>query len=209
MSFKQFLADSTAITAGNVGSLAKLHSDALKGTKEFESITKLDPNFAKKLLVAWEGDARDYEKNKKIDSLFMKMIQPDAIKKMSKLRLDDLTHEIVDKLALLHKKAMPNDVYKPKFVDKSVWSHERLMKEYAELRLEVESILMEAKTLKESQKTYCVIVVFNKNGSKYFNTVGTFDTKQEADAYVDKQKDSKSIDYRVEYRIPQGGTNKY
>ena len=182
MSFKQFLADSTAITAGNVGSLAKLHSDALKGTKEFESITKLDPNFAKKLLVAWEGDARDYEKNKKIDSLFLKMIQPDTIKKMSKLRLD---------------------------VDKSVWSHERLMKEYAELRLEVESILMEAKTLKESQKTYCVIVVFNKNGSKYFNTVGTFDTKQEADAYVDKQKDSKSIDYRVEYRIPQGGTNKY
>ena len=144
MSFKQFLADSTAITAGNVGSLAKLHSDSLKGTKEFESINKIDSNFAKKLLLAWEGDAREYEKNDKIDSLFMKMIQPDAIKKMSKLRLDSLTHEIVDKLALLHKKAMPNDVYKPKFVDKSVWSHERLMKEYAELRLEVESILMEA-----------------------------------------------------------------
>jgi hypothetical protein len=64
--FKQFLADSTAITAANVGSLAKLHSDALKGTKEFESITKLDPNYAKKLLIAWEGDARDYEKNDKI-----------------------------------------------------------------------------------------------------------------------------------------------
>ena len=143
MSFKQFLADSTAITAGNVGSLAKLHSDALKGTKEFDSLTKLDPNFAKKLLVAWEGDARDYEKNPKIDSLFLKMIQPDAIKKMSKLRLDDMTHEIVQKLEMLHRKAMPHDSYKPKFVDKSVWSHEKVMKEYAELRAEVNKILIE------------------------------------------------------------------
>lgn len=141
--FKQFLADSVAITASNVGSLAKLHSDALKGTKEFESIMKLDPNYAKKLLIAWEGDARDYEKNDKIDSLFLKMIQPDAIKKMSKLRLDDLTHEIVKKLELLHRKAMPHDTYKPKFVDKSVWQHERVMREYVELRAEVETLLSE------------------------------------------------------------------
>lgn len=141
--FKQFLADSVAITTSNVGSLAKLHSDALKGTKEFGSIMKLDPNYAKKLLIAWEGDARDYEKNDKIDSLFLKMIQPDAIKKMSKLRLDDLTHEIVKKLEMLHRKAMPHDTYKPKFVDNGVWKHERVMREYAELRAEVEKILTE------------------------------------------------------------------
>lgn len=140
-SFKQFLADSTAITAQNVGQLAKLHSDALKGTKEFEALTKLDPQFAKKLLVAWEGDARDYEKNDKIDSLFLKMIHPDALKKLSKLRLDDLTHEIVKKLEMLHRRAMPHDTYKPKFVDKSVWSHERVMKDHQELRDEVNKLL--------------------------------------------------------------------
>ena len=142
-SFKQFLADSTAITASNVGSLAKLHSDALKGTKEFESIMKLDPNYAKKLLIAWEGDARDYEKNDTIDSLFLRMIQPDAIKKLSKLRLNELTHEIVKKLEMLHRKAMPHDTYKPKFVDNGVWKHERIMREYAELRAEVDKILTE------------------------------------------------------------------
>jgi hypothetical protein len=128
MSFKQFLAE---------------NSNTLTATKEFESILKLDPNFAKKLQVAWDGDERDYAKDKQIDSLFLKLIQPDAIKKMSKLRLDDLTHEITKKLETLHRKTMPHDSYKPKFVDKSIWSHERMAREHTELRAEVEKLLSE------------------------------------------------------------------
>lgn len=142
--FKKFLTEFTEITPQNVGSLAKLSSDSLKQTKEWDSINKIDPAFAKKLVVAWEGDARDYQKDEKIDSLFLKMLQPEALKKMSKLRLDDLTHEITKKLEMLHRKAMPHDTFKPKFVDKSVWAHERQMREYIELREEVNALLLEA-----------------------------------------------------------------
>lgn len=139
------LLESTAITAGNLDSLAKtIHSDTLKNTKEWETINSKDSGFAKKLLIAWEGDARDYEKNRLGEPLFVKMIQPDSVKKLSNINIDNGIKEVLKKIDMLFYRAMPKHAAPVKQSQPNdVWAHVRHVREYLELREEVERILLE------------------------------------------------------------------
>lgn len=101
-----------------------------------------DSTFAKKLLTAWEGDVRDYEKNRFGDPLFTKMVQPASVEKLSNIKLDGPLKDAFKKLDMLFYKAMPKHA-KPAVQSKDVWWHERHVREYVELTEEVEKLLTE------------------------------------------------------------------
>src|SRR5574343_1988895 len=99
--FKSFI-ESMEIKASNIQQLAGTKNSNLSDRVEFKNLEKLDPAFAKKLLVAWEGDAHEYSKKKEFESLFMKMVKPDMVRKMSKIDVNQSVIKDLDKLLALH-----------------------------------------------------------------------------------------------------------
>lgn len=133
----QYMIESNQLSAQ---ALAKLESDNLKKTPEWELINRKDPKFANRLVIAWEGDAREYVKNPKFESLFLKMVDHKAIEKLSTLKVDEKLHGMIKHLIDLYTKSMPMGI-KPKFVDNSIWKDVRLVKEYVSLQKEVDILL--------------------------------------------------------------------
>lgn len=138
------------LTPGNVHQHAGKEAKHLTDTDEYKAVQKLDANYAKKLLLAWDGDARDYDRNKGkgFDPLFPKMLDPKAIEKFAP-DLDDATVRKLQILKRLHDFSFPTGHSAPK-TDNSNWSQERWVKEgfdidtYNELHEEVNKLGMSA-----------------------------------------------------------------
>jgi hypothetical protein len=136
----------TPLTAGNVHQFAGKEVRNLTDRDEFKAIQQTAPDFAKKLVLAWEGDAREYDRNggKGFDPLFPKMLEPKSIAKFAPgLKADQA-------ISLL--KQLFNYSFSTKQTtarsDNSVWAQERWAKEsqnfdkaaYKLLREEVETV---------------------------------------------------------------------
>lgn len=133
------------MSAGTVHQFAGKDVKSLLSTDEFKMIQKEAPDFAKKLQVAWEGDAREYQRNKdRFDPLFPKMLEARSVAKFAP-ELKNFV-KVLDMLKQLHLHSFPTS--KAQFKDSGVWSHERLAREsveadleYRELRAQVEKLL--------------------------------------------------------------------
>ena len=106
-------------------------SHKLAITPEFKAVKSAAPAYADKLLQAWDGDVKDYEKAKagKVELLFPQMLSDKALEKFAQnLKTGDLKNQVA-KLKHLHTTNFPAV---KKFQDKSIWAHEPLAKESLE-----------------------------------------------------------------------------
>jgi hypothetical protein len=141
--FKDFIGESAAITADNIQQFAGTKNSNLSDRVEFKNIEKLDPVFAKKLLIAWEGDAHEYSKKKEFESLFMKMVKPDAVRKLSKIDVNQAVIKDLDKLLALHSQSFHQKEKPLGSMNNDIWSHVGMKRAYESLQEEVASILCE------------------------------------------------------------------
>ena len=76
------------------------------------------------------------------DPLFIKMLQPQAVEKLSSIKVDPAMKSALQKLDMLFYKSMPKNA-KQVPQTKDVWWHERHVREYVELTETVEKLLQE------------------------------------------------------------------
>jgi hypothetical protein len=91
-SFKQFLTE--------------FEATKVEDTPEFKHVQSLDPEYARKLKLAWDGDVKDYQRTSdksKFDPVFDKMV--DQHQKFSG-KVSGAKNEL-DKLKQLHAKQFP------------------------------------------------------------------------------------------------------
>jgi hypothetical protein len=139
------LLDEAQLTPGNVHQFTGKEVKHLLDTDEFKAIQKQDPGFAKKLELAWEGDARDFQhsQGKNFEPLFPKMLDPKAIAKFApELKPDVNLTKGIGLLKQLHAMSFPTKQASTK-VDNSVWSQERWARESEEFDLAGYELLKE------------------------------------------------------------------
>jgi hypothetical protein len=148
-SFKAFL-ESVAITADNLADFAGIKQNNLSDRVEFKKIEKLDPTFAKKLLLAWEGDAHDFKTKKTFEPLFSQMVTAKNIEKLSKIKLTPELEKDFNLLLALHAQTFKQKSDKPAGnANSDVWSHVEWSRDqtkkaaFESLRIEVEQLLQE------------------------------------------------------------------
>ena len=132
------------MTAGTVHQYAGKETKHLTDRDEFKLIQRDAPDFAKKLVVAWEGDARDFSRSPdKFDPLFPKMLDEKAIKKFAPSL--HLSSQQIGMLNRLHSMSFPAKLNVKN--DKSPWGGERWVREaedeYEALREELNRIIQE------------------------------------------------------------------
>jgi hypothetical protein len=119
------------LTPGNIHLHVGKEDKHLLERDEYKAIKQVAPDFAKKLLTAWEGDARDYNKLKDakgFDPLFPKMTTANAVSKFAPDLKDPKLLKGLEMLGRFHSNCFPTKAVAANN-DKSVWSHERLVKE--------------------------------------------------------------------------------
>ena len=144
---QSLISEETRLTAGNVHQFASPTKENLTSREEFKDIEKVDPQFARKLTVAWEGDAKDYlaarHRNQKFEALFPKMIDEKNLQKMgAKFNLTPELKKSIEMLRLLHNNTYPE--YR-EGKDNSPWAFERMVRESQE----DESLMEEYRQLHE------------------------------------------------------------
>lgn len=117
------------LTPGNIHLHTGTEDKHLLERDEYKAIKQAAPDFAKKLLIAWEGDAREFKsKGKNFEALFPKMTTANAVSKFAPDLKDAKLLKGLEMLGRFHSFCFPtSDMAVNK--DKSVWSHERLVKE--------------------------------------------------------------------------------
>ena len=131
---QSLIAEETRLTSGNVHQFAGPKKENLTSREEFKDIEKADAQFARKLVVAWEGDAKDYlaarHRKQKFDALFPKMLDEKNLQKMgAKFELTPELKKSIDMLKLLHVNTYPE--YR-EGQDNSPWAYERMVRESQE-----------------------------------------------------------------------------
>lgn len=149
LSFKAFL-ESAAITADNLADFAGVEKNHLTDRAEFKKIAQLDPVFAKKLSLAWEGDADEFKTKKNFEPLFSQMVTTKNIEKLSKIKMTPELEKDFNKLLALHAQTFKQKSDKPDGSQNSdiwghvEWSRDQTMKDkFESLRVEVEQLLQE------------------------------------------------------------------
>jgi hypothetical protein len=144
-----------ALTSGNVHQFAGKEKQHLTDRDEFKAIQHEAPDFAKKLVLAWEGDARDYERSqgKGFDPLFPKMLDPKSVAKFAPgLKVDGALEKGLGLLKQLHGMSFPTKPAAAR-TDNSVWSHERWARESQDFDMVgYEMLREEVLTLLEAKK---------------------------------------------------------
>lgn len=143
-SFKKFLDESGPITAGNVHQLAGPELKNLTDREEYQKIKQADSTLAKKMELAWEGDAHDFKRNPdKFDPLFKKLVDVKTVARLApSLKITNETEKDLKNLAILHDYSFR--VKKPVNAPNDIWSHGgelKLQKESFERQAEYEELM--------------------------------------------------------------------
>jgi hypothetical protein len=127
---------------------APANTHPLTANPGFNALAKVVPNFAQKLMDAWNGDARDYQRThgQKGEMLFPLMLKNIA-KYVPKLPMTPQVQQLITTLTQMHAKQFAAQ----RNVDTSVWQHEPWAKEslesdldrYTQLREEFEELTRE------------------------------------------------------------------
>lgn len=116
---------------------------ALINNPEFNALAKAAPQFADKLITAWNGDDREYVRThgKSVELLFPKMLGK-ITKYVPELPMTPQLQKAVGDLIRLHAASFP-PVPQDRRIDTSVWQNERWAKESIEFDLGEYEVLRE------------------------------------------------------------------
>lgn len=122
----------------------------LASSAEFTQLAKVAPDFANKLVAAWNGDAQEYQRSKGTavgGQLLFPAMLTSIQKYVPTLKMTPQAQQVINNLVKLQSTTLKSQYY-PNFQDTSVWSHEPHASEsvtakYAELVEEYNELTQE------------------------------------------------------------------